>query len=70
MAKKSARRKNFYSFRKSRKFINNNFALVFMLLIIFILGFLTGSLWTGNKIINSNNHNKQQKQVAGVKNKN
>ena len=41
-------------------FMNENFSLIIIFLIIFIVGFLTGSLWTENQMLKTDN-------VAGAK---
>lgn len=40
-----------FSFASFSDFVNQNFSLIIMLLIAFALGFLSGSLWTENKML-------------------
>lgn len=51
---------NKFSLNSFVAFINENFSLIIIALIIFIVGFLTGSLWTENQMLKSDN-------VAGTK---
>lgn len=50
-----------FSLNNFISFMNENFSLIIIFLIIFIVGFLTGSLWTENQMMKSGG-------VAGAKN--
>ena len=43
---------------------NNNLTLVILLIIVFVIGFLGGSLWTENSFLKSNNLPTEVKEVA------
>jgi len=58
MAKRNSTN-NKFSLNNFTDFINSNFSLIIIFLIIFIIGFLTGSLWTENQMLKSN-------KVAGI----
>lgn len=58
MAKSENR--NQFSFASFINFMNDHFALIIIMLIVLVLGFLGGSLWTENQMLKSNG-------VAGVK---
>jgi protein-disulfide isomerase len=53
MAKTESQNK--FSLGSFIEFINNNFTLIIVFLIVIILGFLGGSLWTENQLLKSNN---------------
>lgn len=42
---------NQYSFQSFINFINNNFSLIFLFLVMFIAGFVIGSLWTEKQML-------------------
>lgn len=44
---------NAYSFSNFLNFINNNFALLVMAIGVFVVGFVSGSMWTENKTLRS-----------------
>lgn len=54
---------NHFSFENFIKFMNDHFALIIIVLIVLILGFLGGSLWTENQILKSNGKTSVKDQV-------
>lgn len=51
MAKEASIMKNKFSFKAFSDFVNANFSLIILLVMAFVLGFLTGSLWKENSIL-------------------
>lgn len=47
-----------YSFKSFVDFANNNFALLFLFLVMFIAGFVIGSLWTEKQMLKANSDQK------------
>jgi protein-disulfide isomerase len=50
---KTAPAVNRFSFDAFSSFVNANFSLIIILVLAFVLGFLSGSLWTENRILKS-----------------
>lgn len=58
MAKKAMRKENSpmenrFSFQAFSDFVNANFSLIILLVVAFVLGFMSGSLWTENRMLKS-----------------
>lgn len=50
-AKEVAQVADRFSFQAFSSFVNTNFSLIIILVLAFVLGFLSGSLWTENRIL-------------------
>ncbi|MBD3279457.1 MAG: thioredoxin domain-containing protein [Candidatus Pacebacteria bacterium] len=64
--KNKTNQQNPYSFENVVSTINQNFGLIMLIGISFVIGFLVGSLWTENQLLKSNKiSDANQPQVAG-----
>jgi protein-disulfide isomerase len=55
-----------YSFNSTSEFITNNFGLILISIIFFVVGFFAGSIWTENQIMRSGNKPTQQADKAEI----
>jgi protein-disulfide isomerase len=55
-----------YSFDQFTKFLENNFSLILIILIVFASGFLFGSLWKENKLLKDGKQVAQEEQQPNV----
>ncbi len=55
-----------YSFDQFSEFLENNFSLILIILIVFAFGFLFGSLWKENKLLKDSKQVAQEEQQPNV----
>jgi protein-disulfide isomerase len=59
---------NKFSLASFINFINDNFTLIIIFLIVVVLGFLGGSLWTENQLLKSDGANTAKEQAVDLEN--